>query len=59
MALGISNIIIGLILCLSGLAQQSDAFGDFTSLAIALVVAGAGAVAVGCYQMWRQRYMYQ
>ena len=59
MALGISNILIGAVLCVFGIAQQRDAAGDFTSLAIGLVVAGTGAVGVGVYQMWRQRYMYE
>lgn len=57
MALGISNLVIGALLLAAALwqhAARDAAAGGVTSF----VVAGAGALGVGAYQLWRHRYVY-
>jgi hypothetical membrane protein len=56
MGLGISNIIIGSILLLVALWQRTHESAP--SVVTAFIVAGAGAVWVGIYQLWRHRYVY-
>jgi hypothetical protein len=56
MSLGISNLVIGFILLLVALWQRTH--DGAPSIVTAFIVAGAGAVWVGIYQLWRHRYVY-
>ena len=60
MALGISNIVIGALILAVGFWQRASVDVDASAgLVTGLFVAGAGAVSIGAYQLWRQKYVYR